>query len=160
VVEYVEIVAGCPPSSTKALLLSREQNYLQWLFTQPEHLRYNFLPTAGSSLGYQHAEEAKAKMSGRVLSDCTKAAISAAKVGENNPMYGKTGSNHPMYGSVSATALGVSVYNLDNQLVQSFSSRAAAATWLGVSRDTVLRYIRSKQLFRGKYMIKTNCKDS
>ena len=42
VVEFVEIISGVPPLETKALILSREQIYLDWLFTLPESLRYNF----------------------------------------------------------------------------------------------------------------------
>jgi group I intron endonuclease len=45
------------------VLLQREQHYLDILFSLPTNLRYNFLPTAGSSLGYKHTEEALAKIS-------------------------------------------------------------------------------------------------
>jgi predicted GIY-YIG superfamily endonuclease len=48
----------------KDQLMVREQHWLDWLFTQHAELRYNFLPTAGSSLGSTHTEEAKGKMRG------------------------------------------------------------------------------------------------
>ena len=67
------ILQYCIPSD----LLELEQHYLDILFSLPTNLRYNFLPTAGSSLGYKHTEEALAK-------------LSEANSGANNPMYGKT----------------------------------------------------------------------
>jgi len=64
------------------------------------NVRYNFLPAAGSSLGYQHTEETKAK-------------IGAAQQGENNPMYGRT--RLP-----PANATIIYIYTLDGELAQSF----------------------------------------
>jgi group I intron endonuclease len=119
------------------------------------HLRYNFLPTAGSSLGYKHTEDALAKMS-------------EAKSGTNHPMYGKSGAlnpmygkvpanafesgaNNPMYGKVSANAMTINVYSPDGKLIQSFSSQVAAANWLGVSNVTVHNYIKSGKVFNNLY---------
>ena len=73
--------------NTQVLLqLRREQHYLDILFKLPAHLRYNFNPTAGSTLGYKHTEESLAKMSG---------------------------ANNHMYGKVPASAF-QSVFVLDN----------------------------------------------
>jgi group I intron endonuclease len=76
------------------LLLTREQHWLDWLFSLPSNLRYNFLRVAGSSLGYKHTEETKQAMKdsyseerrdrigslnrGQSLSAETKAKISAS----------------------------------------------------------------------------------
>src|SRR5207245_934076 len=68
-----------------SVLLQREQYYLDILFSLPANLRYNFNPTAGSSLGYKHTEDARAK-------------ISDSMTGANNSMYGRTGALNPMYG--------------------------------------------------------------
>jgi len=43
--------------------VGEKQKYLKWVFSLPEELCYNFLPTAGSSLGYKHTEETRAKIS-------------------------------------------------------------------------------------------------
>jgi len=118
-------------------LLIREQHWLNWLFAQPSNLRYNFLPTAGSSLGYKHSDEAKAK-------------ISAALSGEN----------HPNFGKPSVRRVGVSLFDLEGNLIQSFPSQTAAAIWLAVSKSTVLRYIRSGKVFRGKYLITNSLLES
>src|SRR4051812_49703697 len=45
------------------VLLQQEQHYLDILFSLSANLRYNFNPTAGSSLGYKHTEEVRAKIS-------------------------------------------------------------------------------------------------
>jgi group I intron endonuclease len=88
-------------------------------------IRYNFLPTAGSSLGYKHTEEAIAKLSeansgannpmyGKTHTPESRAQISDSISGANHPMYGKThspetlakmsGANNPMFGKVPANA--------------------------------------------------------
>ena len=59
----LEILEYC----TASLCIDREQYYLDLL--QPE---YNILKKAGSSLGYRHSEEAKAKL--KVLSSKQKEA--------------------------------------------------------------------------------------
>jgi len=73
-------------------LISREQFYLDAL--EPE---FNILKVAGSSLGYKHTEELLTKLS-QPKSEITRAKISLAQSGENNPMFGRTGENHPMFG--------------------------------------------------------------
>ena len=59
------------------LLTAREQEHLDWLFSLPEHFRYNYCAIAESRLGTTHTVESKALMSER-------------NSGENHPMYGKT----------------------------------------------------------------------
>jgi hypothetical protein len=41
------------------------------------------------------------------------------------------GVNNPMYGKVSANAVAINVYSLDNVLVRSFISQVAAALLIG-----------------------------
>jgi group I intron endonuclease len=64
----LEILEYCQPSEA----ISREQFFIDLL--QPD---YNILAIAGSSLGFKQSEETKAQMS-------------EAKKGKNNPMFGKT----------------------------------------------------------------------
>ena len=76
-------------------------------------------------------------------------------------MYGRThtpetlakmsGANNPMYGKVSANAMTIDVYDLDNVLVRSFSSKLAAANWLNTSPRTVSRYIESGKVWNKLY---------
>ena len=71
-------------------------------------------------------------------------------------MYGRTGANHPNFGITPTNALSVNVNSLDGTLVNSFSSRVAAAKWLGVSDRSVLNYIRSGKEFKGKYILSSS----
>jgi len=82
-------------------------------------------------------------MYGETHSEETKALMSEAKKGDKHPHYGK-----------EINPLGVCVYNHDGVLVQSFSSRATAAKWLGTSAMSVCRYVRSGKVFKGLYILK------
>jgi len=103
-------------------------NILDLLNTLPKELCYNFLRTAGSSLGYKHTEDARAK-------------ISKAQTGTLNSMSGK----------ISGNAMSINVYSLDNKLVRSYTSQVAAAKWLGVSNRTVSNYIKSGKVWNKLY---------
>ncbi|RUS17185.1 hypothetical protein BC938DRAFT_476332 [Jimgerdemannia flammicorona] len=112
---------------------------------------------------YNIAKNATASFTGLSNSDEAKAAMSVAKIGSNNPnygktgslnpMYGKTGSLNPMYGTVPSNASPVYLYNTYLVLLNEFSSREAAAQWLNVSRRTVGRYISSGKVLNGKYIV-------
>ena len=177
--EFYDLVDIGPLSqeTNKANLLALEQKHLDWLFSLPESLRYNFNPTAGSSLGYKHTEDTLAKMSGEnnpmygrtgTLNPMYgKVPANAFESGANHPMYGRThtpetlakmsvaqsGANNPMYGKVAANAKTIYIYSLDNVLVHSFTSQVSAAKYLGVSNITVFRHLRSGKEFQGKYFI-------
>lgn len=131
----------------KDLLLTREQFYLDWLFSLPARFRFNFLPMGSSWQGATHTDEAKAKMSaakkGSKHSDETKAKMSAAKKGANNLNYGKTARN----------AQAIYIYSTDKSLIIQLSSQVAAANWLNTSRNMVQRYIKSGELFQNRYYI-------
>jgi group I intron endonuclease len=144
------------------VLLQREQHYLDILFSLPANLRYNFNPTAGSSLGYKHTDDTRAKisasMTGKTHSEDTRVKMSDAKSGANNPMYGKVpanaflgGPNNPMYGKVPTHAMTIYIYSLDNVPVQTFSSMTAAAKFLNTSTVQVHRYVRSGKVWNDKY---------
>ena len=68
-----------------------------------------------------------------------------------NPMYGKVPANAFQSGNVPANAMTINVYDIDNVLVRSFTSQVAAAEWLGVSRITVMNYIKSGKVWNNKY---------
>jgi group I intron endonuclease len=160
----VSVVENC----NSQVLLEREQHYLDILFTLPDNLRYNFARFAEASFkGLTHSEETRAK-------------LSEANSGANNPMYGRTGAlspmygkthtpetlakmsdsqnlvdrsgaNNPMFGKVAANAMTINVYSLDNKLVRSFPSQVAAAKWIGVSNITVSNYIKSGKVWNNQY---------
>jgi group I intron endonuclease len=130
-------------------MLKREQHYLDILFSLPANLRYNFARFAESPFkGLTHTPESKAL-------------ISDAKIGANNPMSCITptnafqsGANNPMYGKLPANAMTIYICSLDNVPVQTFSSQVAAAKWLGVSNITVSTYIKSGKVFNKLYVFR------
>jgi group I intron endonuclease len=140
-------------------LLKREQHFLDLLDTLSKELCYNIARVAEAAFkGLTHTPESRAL-------------ISDAKLGDNNPIYGKvtaeganafpSGANNPMYGKVSASAfqsghvpanaMTINVYDIDNVLVHSFPSQVAAAEWLSVNHSTVSRYIKSGKLWNKLY---------
>jgi len=128
----------------------REQHWLNWLFRLSRSLRYNFNPIAylpPSFLGKTHSLETRAKMS-------------AAQAGENNPNYGKTASAETRakmsgthLGNTNAVRKPVDIYSLDNVLVKSFSSRVAAAKFLGVTSETVMKAIKRNSVVKRLYRV-------
>jgi group I intron endonuclease len=116
----VEILEYCEPSDC----IKKEQIYLDLL--KPPGRRRRPGETAGSLLGFKHTDEVLKKMSkarqgkshpmfgkthlaktlakmsavkiGKTISNDTRAKISAALFGKNNPMYGNKGKNHPRFG--------------------------------------------------------------
>jgi hypothetical protein len=84
-------------------LIAVEQKYLDMF---PSNLRYNFCPTAGSSLGYKHTADSKA-------------AISDAHKGITY------------------------VYDINENLIDSFPSHTAAAEFLGCTRQRVDQLVKS-----------------
>jgi group I intron endonuclease len=130
------------------VLEDREQFYLNWLFSQPAELRYNFCPEVSTRLGTKHTEGAKQKISaaltGRTLSEETKLKMSVSH--KENP--------HPFTGKVALNAMKISIYSLDNILVEEFSSQLLAASYLGTTPKTLRRYINNSIPFNNKYFIK------
>lgn len=49
--------------SNPSVLLTREQYWLDWLFSKPAEGRFNFSPSANSCLGVKHSDETKKLMS-------------------------------------------------------------------------------------------------
>jgi group I intron endonuclease len=111
----LEILEYCQPSE----VISREQFFIDLL--QPD---YNILAIAGSSLGFKQSEETKAK-------------ISEAKKGKNNPMFGRTGKNHPMYGKARHAEAGspsqqIEVFDIKNNTTITYNSIGDAARALNL----------------------------
>jgi len=133
-----------------ARLLALEQRWLDWLFRLSPSLRYNFNPiayTPPSRLGEKHSLESREKMS-------------AAKTGEKHPNYGKTPSEETrskmsaaQAGNPSANRVGVSLFDLEGNLIQSFSSQTAAAEYLGVTRAAVSIAIERNSVVKRLYRV-------
>lgn len=148
----LEILEYCEPS----VAVLREQYYIDLL--APE---YNILKIAGSSLGFIHSDEAKAKMS-------------AAKSGAKHHFFGKKHTEEHIArirASTSASLLGrspseetrkkmveslgtpVKVTDTETGITTIYPSKRQVARELNTSLDTVRRYIVSNKPFKGKYLI-------
>jgi len=110
---------------------------------------YNISPTAGSSAGVKHSDEAKANISesmkgntnrkGREASEETKVKMSAAKKGRQGAKTPRYNSGIPVFlYSVRAPGL---------VLIASFPNKIRAAEHLKLSSTTVLNYINDRTLF-------------
>ena len=171
VVEVYVVDPQLSAEENQANLLAREQHWLNWLFSLPENLRYNFASIVGAPIaGRQHTDETRTKISnslnGRTHTDETRAKMRATRKGKTHTAETRakisaavTGINHPMFGKVAARAITVYVYSLDKVLVNTFDSQVAAAKWLGTSNITVINYIRSGKVFQGKYILTTFLKE-
>jgi uncharacterized coiled-coil protein SlyX len=101
---------------------------------------YNFSLIAHNNLGYKHTNESKLKIS---------------KPGDLNPMFGKTHNTEAkekMSMAKSKTPLGL--YDLENNLVKTFTNQVELAAEFGVNKTTISRKIRSGKIFNGKYYIR------
>lgn len=142
----IQILEFCDQSA----LSDREQHYLNWLFSQTKELQFNFCSEVGTRLGATHKEETKQKISasltGRTLSESTKAKMSVSH--KNNP--------HPFTGEVALNAMKIGIYSLDNILIEEFSSQILAANYLATTPKTLRKYINSPVPFKLKYFIKNH----
>jgi group I intron endonuclease len=143
------VIELCAPKD----LLVREQFYLDWLFSLPAKLRYNFLPTAGSSLGSTHTEEAKMKMRGP-RPHFSPSAEQRESISQANT--GKVMSKVTRASISKTLSRSVYLYDTKDQLVRVFSSYREAANWLNVSKATVSKYVRSRKVLNGLYTLRAS----
>jgi len=152
----------------KGLLIKEEQKYMDMV---PSNLRYNFCPTAGSSLGAVHSAETKAAMSeaqkgeknpifGKSHSAEAKAAISSALKGNTNSLgvirsaETKAAISETLKGNTHR-ALCVYVYDSNNVLVDTFPSQSATIKEYKISKGTIYRLLDSKKLWNNLYYFTT-----
>lgn len=107
ILEYIDTL-NLSKEEAKNLILKREQFYLDNML--PE---FNILKVAGSLLGYTHSDETKAK-------------LSEAFSGENNPFYGKTHSEQTLI-KISEVHKGKS-FSDDTKAKMSFVQRSIDRT--------------------------------
>jgi group I intron endonuclease len=130
---------------------------------------YNMKKEAASMLGYKHTDEAIQKM------------IERFKDKNNHPMYGKNhseevlkliskpGALNPMFNKkhsdetkkLMATKKnkylnGVGIYDLEDNLIKTFSNNVELANYLNISKVTVGKYLNNKLVYNNKYLFKPN----
>jgi group I intron endonuclease len=143
IVEYVDV---------KYLAL-RETNYITQLLPY-----YNVLKQGYSSLGYKHTEETKKMLTelakNRVHSLSTKALISKALVGKNNPFYNKNHSVESKLRMIEANSkYSVYLYNSFRELLVIFPSVKTLAKLIHSNSSTIKSIINKGTLFRGEWYL-------
>ena len=144
----LEILEYC----NKFIVIEREQYYINLL--KP---KYNVLKTAGSTLGYKHSKEARAK-------------IAAAIKGENNPMYGKkrihsektlAKISEAKKGKARVVGAGrpserILVLDLQTNISTEYESISYAAKTLNIPKSRISMYFSRNQNkpFKGRYVFK------
>nr|YP_010218719.1 hypothetical protein LK370_mgp104 [Morchella brunnea]UBU98556.1 hypothetical protein [Morchella brunnea] len=141
IVEYVDVKK----------LTTRETYYITQLLPY-----YNVLKQGYSSIGYKYTEATKQMLSelakNRTHSDQTKALISRALVGENNPFYNKTHSVDSKLRKIEAnSAYSVYVYNSYRELLIIFPSIKTLAKLINSNHSNIVNYIQNEALFRGEW---------
>jgi hypothetical protein len=126
----LEILEYCQPSQ----VLPIEDKYFKLL--KPS---YNILKKAGGeahSLGYKHLEETKLK-------------ISAARIGEKNPMFGK-----PKPIGSGKLAKAIKVFDKETNETTYYSSINEAAIALNISQPSISYNLKSKKQkpYKGRYV--------
>ena len=120
----LEILEYC----AKDEVLIREQYYLDT--NKPE---YNILKFAGSRLGHKHTAETKAKIS------------SSIKMMIQDPKFQKR-----ITQNLQPNRKPIIILNIDNNISHTFPSIIQTAEYLGISRKTVWKYLKSKKVYKEK----------
>jgi hypothetical protein len=103
---------------------------------------YNFSVIAHNNLGYKHTEETKLKIS---------------KPGKKNPMFGKSHNENTkamMSEKKNKYPLGVGIFDLGGNLISKFKNNVELAKHLGISKQTVGKYLNSKLVYQNTYYFK------
>lgn len=151
----LEILEFCDES----VIIEREQHYIDLL--KPE---YNTLKIAGSTFGYQHSDEAKAKIAAahkgegnpmcyplrglgkkRIHSEETRLKISASKIGKSRVL-----------GRSALLAKRILVMDLETNISTEYDSRKSAgkAFNIPVSMFTMYFSRNPKKPYKGRYVFK------
>ena len=119
---------------------------------------YNVLKQGYSSIGFKHTEETKILLSDlaktRQHSKETKALITQALVGENNPFYNKNHSFDSKLRMIEAKSnYPVYIYDSFKTLLVIFPSVKTIAKLINSNHSTIVSYIKNNNLFRGEWYL-------
>ena len=142
-------------SVSKEYMLSREQRYIDLLFTKYSSFTWNNSPTAGTTAGFKHQPEFGIKrsgklnpMAGRKFSPAFLEMQSRNKVGINNPQFGVTKS--PGTRRAAKLTKLVFVYDsVDKSYIGSYSTVQCSKEFK-LGKDTLSKYISNELPFKGK----------
>lgn len=141
----LEILEYCE----KSCLIEKEQYYLDLL--KPE---YNILSKAGSTLGFKHSEETKAKMRIKSPENLVIIRNHIKKLNSTpfSPEVRKRISAGMANFNILTKGRKIVFTNIETQQVITFISIRDAALKMNISRNTINKYLASKEVY-GKYKI-------
>ena len=83
----------------------------------------------------------------------TKAKISIAKKGINNPIFGKNHTAEARAKISSARGTPIFIYSLDGTLENSFPSVSITGKFFKAQNKTISKYVKSGEIFREKWIL-------
>lgn len=157
----LDVLEYCGPEE----IIAREQYYIDLL--QPE---YNIQKVAGSSFGQKRTDETKLKISkyrsGRALSEETKEKIAAARLGQKHSVESIAKMKNRVLSASHLAKLRDHLAKLNNlqgtkikiidtvtNEITLWDSTYKAAEGIGVSQATIWRYLKSKKVYKNRYVI-------
>ena len=141
----LEILEYCE----RSLLIEREQYYYDLL--KPE---YNILQKAGSTLGFKHSQETKAKMRVKSPENLIKIRNHLKKLNSTpfSPEVRKRISAGMANFNILTKSKKIVFTNIETQEIFTFVSMREASLKMNISRNTITKYLLSKEVY-GKYKI-------
>jgi hypothetical protein len=133
-----------------------------------EKLRLANLGELNPNFGKFHSKEIRERISenhpsrgkpgnitflGKTHTSETKDKMRIAKLGANNPNFGKSLDEESRLKLSSIRGSAVEVYDIEIKVISTYPSLTKAGKALSCSKSTISRYIESKEIFRGKYII-------
>lgn len=142
-------ICGESKSINKDFYFKREQYYLDQIKSE-----YNILSLTHSSLGYKHIEETKDKIRNSLIgykhSEETKSRMGKAHVGFKHSIESKF---------KMSIHRGTPIYVLHSDFFifyKTFHSSNKAAKYLNCSDTTIMKYARSRKIYKEKWIISLN----
>ena len=142
-------------NNSKSEFLELETFYIQ--FINSKYL-FNFKYHATSMLGYKHNENSKKKTKLRMninhpMSGKSHSTESKLKIrGNKNPMFGKSYSIELRLKISHSNSIGkIEVYDINNNLINTFNNATLTANWLNIGIYTVQKYIKYGKYYKNKY---------
>lgn len=118
---------------------------------------YNFSVIAHNNLGYKHTSCAARSACWTAPPGLEETKLKISKPGKKNPMFGKSHNENTkamMSEKKNKYPLGVGIFDLGGNLISKFKNNVELAKHLGISKQTVGKYLNSKLVYQNTYYFK------
>jgi group I intron endonuclease len=144
---------GLTGSTSKLIMLQREQFYLDIIFNNESYLKLNLSPKAGTTLGLKHSEQFKFNRTGK-LNPMYNKELSPEFL--NNQRKDKSGINNPMYGKLkSSETLAklhklIYVYDVETKNFLGSFPTVICSKNFKMGKDTLTKYLNNGLPYKNK----------